>query len=83
MTPKEKASELILEFTKYAHADYHNGELVKSMELLNAKYCALHCVSEVLKSFDSIFDSRKNFRHELEIDAERYWLEVRKEIELL
>ena len=82
MTPKDKAWELfsnhfvMIEAIKYSPYIDFNGHFM-------AKKCALISVDEILKSFDAFMDSRKNFRHELEIDAERYWKEVKQEIENL
>lgn len=77
MTPKEKAFELKKSFTDKLFNDGHR--ISKPM----IKLCALIAVDEILKSFDEFMDTRKNFRHELEIEAERYWLKVKEEIEHL
>ena len=80
MTPKEKAVELVSKFRnefKWVE-EYHNVDLYR-----DTRQCALIAVDEILKSFEAFMDSRRNFRHELEIDAERYWQSVKKEIELL
>jgi len=73
MTPKEKAKELF-DKMNFSHPEH---------EKYVAKECALIAVDEILKSFDGFMDSSKHFRHELEIDAERYWQQVKAEIELL
>lgn len=74
MTPKEKAGELLRNMTfGCKECDYEK----------NAIESALTTVDYILESFDSFMDSRKNFRHELEINAERYWVKVREEIEKL
>lgn len=79
MTPKEKSKELINKFT-FAGIYFTDGD---NGAKVNAKFCAELCVDEILKSFDSFMDQRRNFRHELEIDAERYWQEVKTEIQKL
>lgn len=73
MTPKEKAQDLVNKFTwqREEHEKYVAKETAKT------------CVDEILSSFDGFMDARKNFRHELEIDAERYWKAVKAEIEKL
>jgi len=77
MTPEEKAKELIGRFMKHAYAEWHpeKGFDKASLET-NAKQCAAICVQEILSSFNSFMDQRKNMRHELEIEAERYWQQV-------
>ena len=71
MTPKEKAIDLVKTFTwqKNEHEKYVAKEMAKN------------CVEEILKSFSDFMDSRKNFRHKLEIEAIKYWLAVKSEIE--
>ena len=73
MIPKEKALDLVNKFTW--QRDEHEKYVAK--EIANT------CVDEILKSFDGFMDSRKNFRHELEIDTERYWVAVKAELERL
>ena len=80
MTPKEKAKELINIFCKQTEQMFHASELVRSEWMKVCKLNAISCVDEILKSFDSFMDARKNFRHELEIDAEIYWQQVKSEI---
>lgn len=67
MTPKEKAIDLMNTFKNGGWRKEHS----------------MSCVDEIIKSFDSFMDSRKNFRHELEIEAERYWIQVREELKNL
>ena len=76
MTPKEKAKELC---NKFYNTDTHSNSVSVRMNI--AGESALISVEEILKSFEGFMDSRRNFRHELEIDAERYWLAVKAEIE--
>jgi hypothetical protein len=73
MTPKEKAKEIVERYKPLTYFD--------KMEF-KERYieCALIAVGEILSSFDSFMDSRRNMRHELEIEAERYWQQVKKEI---
>ena len=79
MTPREKARDL---YDKFSIHDFNEirGWFLNEKE---TKEAAILCVSEILNSFNAFMDSRKEFRHELEIDVERYWQEVKKEIELL
>ena len=79
MTPKQKALKLCQSFgmTTLFAEDCNNGI---TLPLSIAKKCALIAVDEILSSFNSFMDARKNFRHELEIDAERYWQQVKTEI---
>lgn len=70
MTPKNKAQELV-------------DKMPDVMSLTLRKMCALIAVDEILNSFDAFMDSRKNMRHELEIEAERYWQQIKNEISTL
>ena len=87
MIPKEKAQELVNKFKDYVHG-YIGSSMLTNHEypeqiLSQAKKAATIVVDEILLSFDGFMDARKNFRHELEIDAERYWKSVKTEIESL
>ena len=87
MIPKEKATQLVENYKDYVHG-YVGSSMLTNTEypeqiLSQAKKAATIVVDEVLLSFDGFMDARKNFRHELEIDAERYWLAVKAEIEKL
>lgn len=75
MTPKEKAKELI---EKYCQILFDDVQIVNISSPIR---CALIAVDEIINSFNAFMDSRKNFRHELEIDAERYWQKVKEEIQ--
>ena len=68
MTPKEKATELYLEYyhNMYAHWDILECEQV-------AKGCALIAVDEILEALPEDYQN----------DIWSYWNEVKKEIELL
>jgi len=78
MTPKEKAKELYFKM--------HSQEQIVSKE---AKQCALIAVDEILKS--SPLDPNnaeewlqpEDWFSEANISAEKYWQEVKKEIENL
>jgi len=79
MTQEEiKARELVAKFQEIeiGSEGFHSWGMFE----YQAKQCALICVDEILKSFDGFMDSRRNFRHELEIDAERYWIKVKEAI---
>jgi CRISPR/Cas system CSM-associated protein Csm5 (group 7 of RAMP superfamily) len=79
MTPKEKAKHLKEKFSVHEFNEI-KGWFENEKE---SKQTAMMVCDEVLESFNSFMDARKNFRHELEIDAERYWLAVIAEIEKL
>jgi hypothetical protein len=68
MTPKEKATELYLEFS------------IPAKSYIEGKKCALLCVSKIIDNgnleFMTIQESLKPRLYE-------YWVEVRKEIEKL
>lgn len=87
MIPKEKAMQLVEIYKDYVHG-YVGSSMLSNTEypeqiLSQAKKAATVVAEQVLLSFNEFMDSRKNFRHELEIDAERYWLAVKSEIENL
>lgn len=90
MEPKEKAKDMVADFRDRilsANSKYNieNGghPIDLKFAFLSGEQCALLCVDEILASFNSFMDSRKEFRHELEIDAERYWKSVKEEINKL
>ena len=70
MTAKEKAIELVDKFTLYLGTDVNGDECY--VDILEAKQCALICVDEILREIPKRFDSE-----------ERYWEDVKKEIEKL
>jgi hypothetical protein len=72
MTPKEKAEELVLKFTKVP-AGY--GDVMWSLSSELARQIALECVDEILKDKEIIDGMR--------IINDAYWLEVKQEIKLL
>ena len=76
---EEKAKQLKEKFSVQEFNEI-KGWYVNEKE---SKEMAIAVCDEVLASFDSFMDARKNFRHELEIDAERYWKAVKAEIEKL
>lgn len=78
MIPIEKAKDL---YNIFYNTGVHNNSVNVRHEI--AKEHSKKCVQEILKSFDGFMDARKNLRHELEIEAERYWLSVKAEIEKL
>ena len=73
MTAKEKAIELVERFRMYdiQICDLMGSEL-KGYEEEHYKQCALICVDEMLREIPKRFDSE-----------ERYWEDVKKEIEKL
>jgi hypothetical protein len=73
MTPKEKAKELVDKFKPYSHFWVHDLGRQKDYEieqLENAIQCALIAVEELHIQTNKIIESK-------------YWLDVKKEIELL
>lgn len=79
MTPKEKAKHLKEKFSVYEFNEIKGWFENEKKSKQNA---TMVC-DEVIESFNSFMDARKNFRHELEIDAERHWKAVKAEIEKL
>ena len=74
MTPKEKAEELIREFKKYAYYPKTKDDELFVKELKeNAKQCALIAVDELI--YETQFEV-PNIR-------QRYWIDVKQEIEKL
>jgi hypothetical protein len=72
MTPEEKAKQLKEKFSVHEFNEI-KGWFENEKE---SKQTAIMVCDEILASFDSFMDARKNYRHELEIDAERYWKKV-------
>ena len=68
MTAKEKAKQLTQRFELIDREQRYQDEL----NLFEAKQCALICVDEMLREIPKRFDSE-----------ERYWEDVKKEIEKL
>lgn len=66
MTPKEKCDDLIEKFRNFVGKD----NILYSLEIINAKSCALICVEELKSQCD--YDGDEN-----------YWEAVKQEIELL
>lgn len=73
MTPKEKANELYLQFSKV---------LPDAVEINKntLKYCSLLVIDEILTNMIFFHADNKSFN---EINKRRYWQEVKKEIEQL
>lgn len=71
MTPKEKAIELIKQYTK-------NGLLDKYMGITSAKICSLIAVNEIIKEMSSYYDE---YDCTETLDKVNYWIEVKKELE--
>ncbi len=74
MTPKEEAKKLIDKFKSYVSSETTSKHHDENRQLSNAKECALICVEEII-NHDPI-----NPFNCLE-DAEKFWREVKKEIE--
>jgi hypothetical protein len=68
MTPKEKAIELYL---KYYHNMYAHWDVLECKQV--AKGCVLIAVDEILEALPEDYQN----------DIWSYWIEVKKEIELL
>ena len=73
MKPKEKAEELVGKFIPHTRV-FHEVLGWENYEN-SAKQCALICVEEILKDKEIIDGMR--------VINDPYWLEVKKEIELL
>lgn len=85
MTPKEKAKELV---NKMFNCDKSTPEESMAMLYPHAKQCALIAVDEILKSpltFDTeqVKYSDGSYAREYYEIPNRYWTQVKKEIELL
>jgi hypothetical protein len=74
MTPKEKAKELLNKFRP--HSKYWDCRNDEPLEENHAKQCALIAVDEVLAINKEVWDDFHD-------DYFVYWLDVKKEIELL
>lgn len=74
MRVEEKAQELTIHFYNV------NVNNISSygMEWEMAKQCALICVEEIIKQFDSV-----SFNHDIEDLPFKYWEEVKQEINRL
>lgn len=93
MPPKEKAYALVTIFSSYAHAWIGiAGKYKYAVDKLheNSKQCALIAVDEIIKLMDKVSTISGNYFRGTEtgsyVDAdieEKYWQEVRKEIEQL
>ena len=74
MTPREKARELVDKYKPYVYCFLGSGMLTNTIndevENNNAKKCALIAVDEIMKIIDTNM-------------GERYWQQVRTEIEQL
>ena len=73
MTPKEKAKSIIVKFNNKFDKD--NKVWIIYQDTEESKRCALICVDEILKDREEIDGIR--------VINDPYWLEVKKEIELL
>lgn len=90
MKAKEKAQELLLKF-KEVPMGYGFNEVSWSIPSSVAKLLALRCVDEILYAYPHTYDLETvNTRSGEEVKAItniraniEYWLEVKKEIELL
>ncbi len=77
---KEKAEELVDKFKDYANDEYHECsaqyELTENIKK-NAKKCAIIAVDEIISLRKGYFDCPNP------MNDEKYWLEVKQEIERL
>jgi hypothetical protein len=80
MEPKDKAKELVDKFKKYSRSQ-SSGFLVSNEDIWikNAKENALICVDEIINELSKTPASANSWGEE----KVEYWLEVKKEIELL
>jgi hypothetical protein len=76
MTAKEKADDLVSEFIfNCKHTEYVDDNRYKDSEiirLINSKQCALICVDEIIKSYNTLVYYSEELRN--------YWKEVKQEI---
>jgi len=82
MTPKEKAKELVCKMWGSDNPDEYDNILKFSddADLSDAKLCALICVDEILRNYDTFDTSGSNTAMKLIMDDEDYWQEVKTEI---
>jgi hypothetical protein len=92
MTPEEKAQELV---DKYQKLDIEIGgqyDGFLTMKIHDAKQCALIAVDEIIKSeprypsnvdWDDVGGTHQYYYEAQRGDAEKYWEEVKSEIEAL
>ena len=89
MTPKEKAQELVERFSEHSYV-FHTLDTTTSMT--SAKQCALIAVDEIMKSeprypsdvdWDDCGGTHQYYYEAQREDAEKYWQEVKQEIEKL
>jgi len=86
MTPKEKADELINKYSAF-----NIGYATCNLSIKEAKQCVLICVGEILKSLEvfgygnTMYDHQESGNITLtdDIPVEKYWQEVKQEIEKL
>jgi hypothetical protein len=91
MTPKEKAKELVknMSFSKSSTYNWDNGDLVYIPQNQFAKECALIAVDEIIKASPLEPNDTPEWLQpedwfpDSNISAEKYWQEVKIEIENL
>ena len=79
MKPKEKAKELVNKFNEYTVVEtihYPNGKIKEGYT--NAKQCALIAVNEILNANPTIIYKMTGI-----VKRDKYWQEVKQEIEKL
>jgi hypothetical protein len=83
MTPKEKAEQLISNFSPYVYCYMGSGMLTNTCDdeaiKMNAKQCALIAVDEILEEFDHLAWDDETYGN----TKMKYWQEVKQEIEKL
>jgi len=81
MTPKEKAKELVNRFAKLPE----EGSLMWYLSFEIAKKCALIAVDEILNTLKIFVEKDTTSRSVVNFSVSRivYWVQVKKEIELL
>jgi len=79
MTPKEKAKELVKKYIYYVEAITSNGQIE------NAKKCALIAVDEILDLKLLFFQPQIDKSNKIKTNNSQveYWVQVKKEIEIL
>lgn len=87
MTPKEKATELVNKFIEFTRVFDDCSGWVD--DIISAKQCALIAVEEIIKSSPLYPNDAEEWLLPADwfsyanISAEKYWIEVKKEIEAL
>jgi hypothetical protein len=96
ITPKEKAEQLISNFSPFVYCYLGSGMLTNTEDdeviKMNAKKCALIAVEEMLKSeprspsnvdWDDVGGTHQYYYEAQREEANKFWQEVKQELEKL